>query len=54
MNTKIILAALALTIAPSVATAMGCNGGDHKQAASCQIGSSWDADKGVCVADATG
>ncbi len=54
MNTKIILAALALTLAPSVASAMGCNGGDHKQAASCQAGSSWDADTGTCVTDATG
>ncbi|WP_298292545.1 hypothetical protein [uncultured Litoreibacter sp.] len=54
MNTKIILAALALTLAPSIASAMGCNGGDHKQAASCAAGASWDADLGKCVSDATG
>lgn len=53
MNSKVILAALALAIAPSVAAA-GCKGDAHKQAASCQIGASWDADKGQCVADATG
>lgn len=54
MKTKIILATLALTLAPSVALAMGCSGSDHKQAASCQIGSTWDGDLGKCVPDATG
>lgn len=54
MNTKIILAALALTLAPTFASAMGCDKGAHKQAASCQIGSTWDAATGTCVADATG
>jgi len=54
MNTKIILATLALTLSPTIATAMGCSGSDHKQAASCQIGSSWDADAGKCVANPTG
>ncbi len=54
MNTKIILAALALTLAPSVASAMGC-GADHiKQTSSCQSGTSWDAESGSCVANPTG
>ncbi len=54
MKTKIFAAALALTLMPSVAAAMGCHGGAHQQAASCQAGSSWDADKGACVANPTG
>lgn len=54
MNTKIILATLALTLTPTIATAMGCSGGDHKQAASCQAGSSWDAGTGTCVTNPTG
>lgn len=54
MKSKIILATLALTLAPSIALAMGCGGDAHKQAASCQIGSTWDGDQGKCVPDATG
>lgn len=54
MKSKIIAATLALTLAPSVALAMGCSYGEHKQAASCQAGSTWDADKGLCVASPTG
>lgn len=54
MKTKILAATLALTLAPSVALAMGCNYEKHQQAASCQAGSTWDADKGVCVATPTG
>jgi len=54
MNTKIILATLSLAFAPGIATAMGC-GADHiKQTASCQPGTSWDADAGTCVATPTG
>ena len=54
MNTKIILATLALTFAPSIASAMGC-GADHiKQTSSCQSGTSWDAEAGACVASPTG
>ncbi len=51
MKTKTILAAIALTLAPTVTLAMGCNYDKHQQAASCQTGSSWDADLGKCVAD---
>jgi len=54
MNTKIILAALALTFAPGIASAMGC-GSDHiKQTSSCQSGTSWDEASGTCVAAPTG
>jgi hypothetical protein len=54
MKTKILAATLALTLAPSVALAMDCSYGKHKQAASCAAGSTWDADKGICVATPTG
>lgn len=54
MKTKMILATLALTLAPTIASAMGCEHGAHQQAASCQAGTSWDAATGSCVADATG
>ena len=51
MTTKTILTAIALTLAPTISLAMGCEHGQHKQAASCASGSSWDSDLGKCVAD---
>ncbi|SFR53856.1 hypothetical protein [Litoreibacter janthinus] len=53
MKTKTLLAALALTLTPAIASAE-CAFGQHKQAASCQAGSTWDAEKGACVAQPTG
>lgn len=53
MKTKTFLAVLALTLTPALASAE-CIYGQHKQAASCQAGATWDADKGVCVTSPTG
>ncbi|SDW25659.1 hypothetical protein [Litoreibacter albidus] len=50
---KIYLTALALALSPTVAAAE-CVYGQHKQAATCQAGATWDADKGICVAQPTG
>ncbi|MBT0957141.1 adenylosuccinate lyase [Alphaproteobacteria bacterium KMM 3653] len=51
MKTKTVLAALALTLAPTLALAMGC-GSEHSQEASisCADGTTYDADAGKCVA----
>ena len=49
-KTKTLLAALALTVAPTLAMAMGCSGYGHETPAqSCIAGTAWDADKGACV-----
>ena len=52
MKTKLTIAALALTLAPSLALAMGgCSDAKHEQTAmSCAEGSVWDPAKGTCVA----
>jgi hypothetical protein len=51
MTLKTTLAALALTLAPSVALAMGgCSDAKHEQTAmSCAQGQVFDAAKGACV-----
>lgn len=55
MKTKVILAAVAMILAPTVTLAQGCNYDKiNKQAASCVAGTSWDAEKGACVATPTG
>lgn len=51
MKLRIACVALALTLAPTLSLASGCSHG--KQAMSCAAGSSFDADTGTCVADAT-
>ncbi len=53
MKTKTILAAIALTLAPTFAFAMGCGADHNQQASSCKAGTSWDADTGSCKADAS-
>lgn len=53
MKIKTTLAALALSIAPTLALAgPGCSGMDHTKvtASSCVQGSVWDEAKGACVA----
>lgn len=52
MKTKTILAAIALTLAPTISFAMGCSGDHAKQASSCKVGTSWDAASGTCTPDA--
>lgn len=53
MKIKTLLAALALTLTPALASAE-CVYGQHKQAASCQTGATWDAETGTCVVQPTG
>ncbi|MEO0401380.1 MAG: adenylosuccinate lyase [Pseudomonadota bacterium] len=51
MTTKTLAVALALTLAPTLSLAMGCNYGKHdQQAMSCAAGSTYDADTNTCVA----
>ena len=50
MKTKTVLVALALTLAPTLGLAMGCNYGKHEQQAmSCAPGSTYDAATNTCV-----
>ena len=49
MKTKTVLVALALTLAPTLSLAMGCNYGKHEQAMSCAAGTVYDADTKTCV-----
>ena len=50
MTTKTVLVALALTLAPTLSLAMGCNYGKHEQQAmSCADGTVYDADTKSCV-----
>lgn len=50
MKTKTTLAALALTLAPALALAEGCNYGKiEQQAMSCAAGTSYDASTKTCV-----
>ncbi|WP_299040997.1 hypothetical protein [uncultured Tateyamaria sp.] len=50
MKTKTVLVALALTLAPSLSLAMGCNYGKHEQQAmSCADGTVYDAGSKSCV-----
>lgn len=53
MKTKTLLAALALTLAPAIASA-SCAGKAHMQTASCQSGTTWDAEKSACVSNPMG
>lgn len=50
MKTKTILVTLALTLAPTLGLAMGCNYGKEQQAMSCAAGTTYDADTNSCVA----
>lgn len=51
MTTKTILTALALTLAPALALAEGCNyGKTDQQAMSCAAGTTYDAASNTCVA----
>ncbi|MEO1425128.1 MAG: adenylosuccinate lyase [Pseudomonadota bacterium] len=51
MKTKTVLAALALTLAPTLGLAAGCNyGKQEQQAMSCAPGTSFDAATNSCVA----
>ena len=52
MKTKLLLATLALAVAPTFAAAMGCSYGHTKTeevAMSCAEGSTYSADEGRCV-----
>ncbi|GGX48309.1 hypothetical protein GCM10007385_15210 [Tateyamaria omphalii] len=50
MKTKTLVVALALTLAPTLTFAMGCNYGKHEQQAmSCAEGTVYDADTNRCV-----
>ena len=52
---KILAVAGALSLAPGLAIAMGCNGYDHKQQAQrCIAGTTWDAEKSAGVPIASG
>ncbi|MGC1496473.1 MAG: hypothetical protein WA790_11755 [Sulfitobacter sp.] len=51
MKLRIAFVTLALSLAPAFAVAEGCQHG--KQAMSCTTGSSYDANTGTCVVDAT-
>ena len=53
MKIKTIAAALALTIAPTLAFAEGCNWGKSQQAMTCGAGTTYDADTGKCVSVTT-
>lgn len=51
MKTKTVLVALALTLAPTLSLAMGCNyGKSEKQAMSCADGTTYDTATNSCVA----
>jgi hypothetical protein len=50
MKTKTLAVAIALTVAPTLTFAMGCNYGSHeKQAMSCAAGTQFDEKTGTCV-----
>ncbi|WP_299614095.1 hypothetical protein [uncultured Tateyamaria sp.] len=50
MKTKTVMVALALTLAPTLTLAMGCNyGTKDKQAMSCAAGTTYDANSNSCV-----
>ncbi|WP_420011651.1 adenylosuccinate lyase [Tateyamaria sp.] len=50
MTTKTLAVALALTLAPTLSFAMGCNyGNKDQQAMSCAAGTSYDAASKACV-----
>ena len=51
MTTKTLAVALALTLAPTLGLAMGCNYDKaEQQAMSCASGTTYDADTNSCVA----
>ena len=51
MTTKTLAVALALTLAPTLALAAGCNYGKHdQQVMSCAAGTSYDAATNSCMA----
>lgn len=50
MKTKTVLVALALTLAPTLSVAMGCNyGKQEQQAMSCAPGTTFNAETNTCV-----
>lgn len=50
MTTKTLAVALALTLAPTLSLAMGCNYGKHEQQAmSCAVGTTYDANTNTCI-----
>ena len=50
MKTKTLAVALALTLAPTLSLAMGCNyGKTEQQAMSCAAGSTYDTTTNSCV-----
>ncbi|MEM6373175.1 MAG: adenylosuccinate lyase [Pseudomonadota bacterium] len=50
MKTKTVLVALALTLAPTLSMAMGCNyGHSEQQAMSCAAGTTYDAGTKTCL-----
>ncbi|WP_299285840.1 hypothetical protein [uncultured Tateyamaria sp.] len=48
--TKTLAVALALTLAPTLGLAMGCNYGKDQQAMSCAAGTTYDTNTKTCVA----
>ena len=49
MKIKTVAIALALTIAPTLSMAAGCNYGKEQQVMSCAAGSIYDAESKTCV-----
>lgn len=50
MKTKTLAVALALTLAPGLSLAMGCNYGTHQQQAmTCAPGTTFNAETNTCV-----
>ena len=49
MKIKTLAIALALTMAPTLSLAMGCNYGKEKQAMSCAEGTSYDTATHSCL-----
>jgi hypothetical protein len=49
MKIKTLAIALALTAAPTLAFAQGCNGSKQKQAMSCAAGSAYDSTTNTCL-----
>jgi hypothetical protein len=54
MQIKTLLATIALSLAPGLAMAQGCDhGGKAETASSCMAGATWDEAKAACVANPT-
>lgn len=50
---KTLLAALVLSLAPTLALAMGCSSGHGQTSSACAAGQSYDAATGTCVSQPT-